>query len=591
MRDIDQTDQLLAALDELFVLGSARERETIGDLRDRLAARRLRVLVAGEAKRGKSTLVNALLGQPLLPVGVLPLTALATTVRYGRQKAVTAEFADGRSESFPVSALGDLVTEHGNPGNRRRLRAVTVVTDAPLLARGAELVDSPGIGSVYGHNTVEAEAALATMDAAVFVLSADPPASGSERELISKVATSSVRMFVVLNKADHLGGTELDEVLAFTAEVVKSAAGRAVRVYPMSARAALSEAGDTGFREFAADFARHLDRAGTSDLRRSVEGHARRIASSLLDEVRLARRAAEMRGMAASRQVQAFADRLSAVRIRRRDATDLASAESRHALGELNESAQRTALEVTRRVTLQLTALFHGALRSSSAAQIERAGRAELAELAVAEAETWRSEWAEKLETRLSQLDERLTDVLQAEFDAVRRAAADLLGLDLIVAVSGQRLVPDLRFFYQVAEQAGQTELLVGAIRRHLPGEAGRNRARQHVRQEAADLVPKQVGRARADLQYRLQESTRRLIRAIDGRYVEGTGRLEKALADAATLQTATAEEVAARDQELAGRSAAIDHVLSLLDSVTSRAAEGTCRCREPADGASANPA
>jgi hypothetical protein len=110
---------------------------------------------------------------------VLPLTALAATVRYGKDDAVTATFADGRAVEFPVSALDDLVTEHGNPGNRRRLQTVAVRADAPLLARGVELVDTPGTGSVHGHNTIEAEAALASMDAAVFVLTADPPVSAS----------------------------------------------------------------------------------------------------------------------------------------------------------------------------------------------------------------------------------------------------------------------------------------------------------------------------------------------------------------------------------------------------------------------------
>src|ERR1022692_2490633 len=209
MSAIEPSDPLAAALAELFVLGSAQDRETITSLRDRLAARRLRVLVAGEAKRGKSTLVNALLGRPVLPTGVLPLTALATTVRRGSHDAVIAGFADGRTETFPVSALDDLVTERGNPGNRRGLRAVTVLANTPLLARGVELVDTPGLGSIHEHNTIAAGAALVTMDAAVLVLTADPPVSGSERGLIASVAELSVEMFVVLNKVDHLGGTEL----------------------------------------------------------------------------------------------------------------------------------------------------------------------------------------------------------------------------------------------------------------------------------------------------------------------------------------------------------------------------------------------
>ena len=199
------SDPLLAALAELAVLGTADDRTVLDAVRGRLREARLRVLVAGEAKRGKSTLVNALLGRVVLPAGVTPLTALATTVRYGQDEQVSAGFADGHAESCPLSALDDLVTERHNPGNRRNAQLGDGAVDAPVLARGAELVDTPGIGSVYAHNTSAAEAALETMDAAVFVLTADPPVSASERELMARVAARSVRMFVVLNKADYLG--------------------------------------------------------------------------------------------------------------------------------------------------------------------------------------------------------------------------------------------------------------------------------------------------------------------------------------------------------------------------------------------------
>jgi Dynamin family len=232
-------------------------------------------------------------------VGVTPLTALATTVRYGRDEGVSAVFRDGRVESFPLSALGDLVTERGNPGNRRNLASVTVVADAPVLARGAELVDTPGTGSVHAGGTAEAEAALGRMDAAVFVLTADPPVSASERELMARVAELSVTMFVVLNKADYLDGGELAEALEFTAQVAAGAAGRPVRLYPLSARAALAGGDDPGFAAFAADFTTYLARGRAADLQVSVATHARRLAASLRDEATLARHAAQMEALLA----------------------------------------------------------------------------------------------------------------------------------------------------------------------------------------------------------------------------------------------------------------------------------------------------
>lgn len=105
MRVPDESDPLLTALTELAVLGGDDDRVALDTLRGRLTERRLRVLVAGEAKRGKSTLVNALLGRPVLPVGVTPLTALATTVRYGQDEGATAVFRDGHTEDFRCERL------------------------------------------------------------------------------------------------------------------------------------------------------------------------------------------------------------------------------------------------------------------------------------------------------------------------------------------------------------------------------------------------------------------------------------------------------------------------------------------------------
>ncbi|MDA8320788.1 MAG: dynamin family protein [Actinomycetota bacterium] len=587
MRVPDDGDVLPAAIDRLSALAGPEDRAALAGLRDRLRERRLRVLVAGEAKRGKSTLVNALLGRQVLPSGVTPLTALATAVRYGPDEGVTAVYRDGQDESYPLSALDDLVTERGNPGNRRGLASVTVKVDAPVLARGVELVDTPGTGSVHAHNTAEAELALETMDAAVFVLTADPPVSASERDLMSRVARLSVSMFVVLNKADYLSAdaspaagsvdgrldghrrSELAEALEFTASVAAEAAGRPVRLYPLSARAALTGAGDPGFTAFAADFAAYLDSGRASDLRLSVAGHAERLARSLLDEADLTRRAAQMRTGEAAGRVDAFRARLAAVAIRRQDAADLAAAESARMLAAVNEAAERAAREATRRVMADIDGLLTGDLRSAQAAGIERAGRARLGDLAVTEAEAWRQEQTRRLEDRLARLDQRLAAGLRDELDAVREAAAGLLGLTLAVPGPGDRLVADLRFFYAVAEEAGQTELLAGAIRRRLPGEAGRRRAREYLRRETADLVPQQIGRARADLQYRLAEATRRLIRDIEARYTDSTSRLENALRAAAAQRQATAGEADRRDAELAQHQDDLGRLLGLLARVT----------------------
>ena len=128
---------LTAALNKLAALGTERDREQLLALLDRLDAARLRVLVVGEAKRGKSTLINALLGRDVLPSGVTPLTAVATTVRYSDDSRIEVAFLDGHEEKHPLTALADFVTEARNPRNQR-------------MVAGSRLPGRPGAGRRCG---------------------------------------------------------------------------------------------------------------------------------------------------------------------------------------------------------------------------------------------------------------------------------------------------------------------------------------------------------------------------------------------------------------------------------------------------------
>lgn len=555
----------LAALAALETLADGPDRDLLAALRERLQAARLRVLVIGEAKRGKSTLANALLGREILPAGVTPLTAVATTVACGDDEHVEVAFSGGRAERFPLAALADFVTERNNPANRRHVAAVTVALDAPILARGVEIVDTPGTGSVHAHNTAAAARVLPTMDAAIFVLTADPPVSASERELLGRVAGLSVTTFVVLNKADYLTAAELAEAMEFTAGIAREAVGREVRVYPLSARSALAAGGDPGFDVFAADFLAYLDTGRLADLQLSAAVQLRRLAGSLLDEVTLAQRAAQLRGSAAAGRVSDFAARLAAVRAGGTDAQDRATAESARLLAALNAAAERQRKRLVADLGTRIGEFLAGDLAAAQPADIERKGRARLAGLVASAVESWRQAQRETLEAGLDRLDGRLADELDAELAAVRGAASELLGLDLKLPGPSRRLAADLRFFFTLDEHVDQAELLAGAVRRRLPGELGRRLAREHVLAGVADLAGSQIGRARADLQYRLAEATRRLTADVNRRYCGSTDRLAAALESAAKTSGQTAEEVEIRRRELSVREQALRAVLAQL--------------------------
>ena len=169
----------------------------------------------------------------------------------------------------------------------------------------------------------------------------------------------------------------------------------------------------------------------------------------------------------------AFAARLAAVAARGRDAAGLVRADSARLLAELNQAAQRAARDRTRQVGDELTVLLDGPLQVTGAAEIERSGRARLAELAVAAAESWRQRQAAQLGEGLARLDARMIEDLRAELAAVRAAAADLLGLALTMPGGAERLAPDLRFFYLVAENA-EDDRVAGRCHPAAPARRGR---------------------------------------------------------------------------------------------------------------------
>ena len=524
----------------------------------------------------------------MLPSGVTPLTAVATTVRYGDDPRIEVAFLDGHEEKHPLTALADFVTEVRNPRNKRMVAGVTVYLDAPVLAGGVELVDTPGTGSVFQWDTQAAHEALQTMDAAVFVLTADPPVSASERDLLGRVAGLSVTTFAVLNKADHLDEAGLAEASEFTRQVLAEA-GHPGTVYPMSARAAL-RGGDAGFTAFEADFTAYLASRRKSDLRASAVAQARRIASSLLDEVTLTRRAAEMRAGDAAGRVEQFSARLAEVAVHSRDAVAVVDGESGRLLFALNDAADQDRPRLGREITGQLDALLDGELRAAAPAEIERRGRERLAALTVTAAEAWRQQQREAIEQGLAQVDARLAADLKAELDVLRTPPPNCSAW---TSPSPSRTVgwpKAARFFYNTAEDVGQTELLAGAVRRWLPGEFGRRTAREHLRREAPGLVDSQIGRARGDLQYRLAEATRALVRVVEQRYADGTDRIRSALEAAAGLREASVD--AGRGERKGtgrtGSGAASSHRLAGLSSSSLRSTSGmpaSCALSRPMSG------
>jgi len=559
--------RLADVLDKLEGLAGPAAAGRVVELRRRLASARLRLLVVGEAKRGKSTVVNALLGRAVLPVGVTPVTSIATTVTWGDSEAVEVDFFDGRTEVTGLDGLA-VVTEEANPANRLGVRQVVVRLPAPLVASGVEIVDTPGTGSVHEHNTRTARAALGQMDAAVFVLSADPPVSAAERALLVQVADTAVEVFVLLNKADRLDPTELRQAHAFTAGVVADALGRPVDVIPVSARQALRGRGagddDDGFAEFRQRLEHYLAVRGATDLQRSVARAALRLSGELLDEVAVTLGVLDADDTEGRSRVRRFEARLAAVEEARVGVADQLAGETSRLLRALNTAAAQAERELVAEIAARLDAEL-AEPASGPAADLQRIGRKRLVQLTTTAVERWRREQAAALEESLRGLYARLVGTIEREVRELADAAAEELSVRLVTPFDAPGLAEPIRFFYAVGEDIGQTELLAGVVRRHLPGTLGRRRVLRYLLGSVDGFVNQQVGRARADLQARLAETSRRLRRLVDEQYAATADRLRAAVTAAAATATLVGAERASTRRQLTARAAELTELRQLL--------------------------
>jgi ribosome biogenesis GTPase A len=202
--------------------GVARDAEALAA---RLRERRFYVACVGQFKRGKSTLINALVGAPVLPTGIVPITAAVTVVRHGDRLSARIRCGGRDWESCDPRGLATFVSEEHNPGNEKDVTAVEVFVPSPLLESGMCLVDTPGIGSVSTANSAATRAFVPHIDAALVVLGADPPITGEELTLVSEIAQQVRDLIFVLNKADRLPANQRREAARFIERVLAERLG------------------------------------------------------------------------------------------------------------------------------------------------------------------------------------------------------------------------------------------------------------------------------------------------------------------------------------------------------------------------------
>jgi predicted GTPase len=243
-RRLELADMLRAVLPIVRGCADERREHQVRSLLTRLAAGRFQLAVAGQFSRGKTTLMNALLGGPYLPAGALPMTSVITTVRYGpRARALVRAHVAGLPLEVPVSQVARFVAESSTERVRRQVASVDVELPVELLRLGFEFVDTPGLGSAIAANTAATLRYLPRADAVVFVTGYDSALTQAESEFLVRAAGQAGQLFLVINKRDLVTEPQAADVTSYVQRWARQhLPGREPQVFGLSALEALESA-------------------------------------------------------------------------------------------------------------------------------------------------------------------------------------------------------------------------------------------------------------------------------------------------------------------------------------------------------------
>ncbi len=186
-------------------LGMDSSRALINEVHERVSSQSFSIAIVGEFKRGKSTLINALLGQDVLPTDILPCSATLNRITYGITPSVEVCFRDGHVDKVDIDRLSDYVTKL-TPESEQLAASVseaTVYYPVNYCMNNVDIIDTPGLNDDKNMTDVTLSV-LPKADAAIMTIMATSPFSDYERDFLeNKLLTSDMgRVLFVVTRID-----------------------------------------------------------------------------------------------------------------------------------------------------------------------------------------------------------------------------------------------------------------------------------------------------------------------------------------------------------------------------------------------------
>jgi GTP-binding protein EngB required for normal cell division len=217
--------------------GLVEFRPMLSTILDRLETKNFEIALFGRVSSGKSSLLNHIVQNDILPVGVTPITAVPTRLIYGRTPRLTVWYADRSPQREDIARLPEFVSERENPGNYKHVSRIVVELPSDRLRDGFVLVDTPGLGSLATSGAAETLAYLPRCDLGVVLVDAGSTLTQDDLGTIQMLYEAGTPASVLLSKSDLLTSEDCARSCAYISEQIRSQLGLSIPVHPISVQA------------------------------------------------------------------------------------------------------------------------------------------------------------------------------------------------------------------------------------------------------------------------------------------------------------------------------------------------------------------
>lgn len=216
--------------------------ESFAQYRRKLSENDYKVLVVGEAKRGKSTFVNAIIGRDILPTDVDIATSQVFHVAPADEPAYRLRFEDDSARPITADELSRygsqvVADSEGAPQLEEMIRWIEVEGPVSFLPKGVSVLDTPGLGALYSAHAQITHRFVPLADAVIFVLDSEQPIVQDELNFIETILDVTPDIFFIQTKIDLHGREHWQQIQRRNEEILTARFGERLtdrRVWPIS---------------------------------------------------------------------------------------------------------------------------------------------------------------------------------------------------------------------------------------------------------------------------------------------------------------------------------------------------------------------